>query len=98
MKIQIKIGRRITFPARLEVNYFYFIFAYIFNMQNKKNFVTLFFDFFSKLFFRNNLRKNLTDRFTDYQVCKRVSLSLGFVNHYQVITAEIIDKTCGRPY
>ena len=36
MKIQIKIGRRITFLARLEVNYFYLIFAYTFNMQNKK--------------------------------------------------------------
>ena len=46
MKIQIKIGRRITFPARLEVNYFYLIFAYIFNMQNKKFFVTLFLNFF----------------------------------------------------
>ena len=51
MKIQIKIGRRITFPARLKVNYFYFIFAYIFNMQNKKIFVTLFFDFFQNYFF-----------------------------------------------
>ena len=43
-----------------------------------------------------NLCKYLSDRLLDQKVCISVSRSRGFVDHYKVLSPEVIDQSCCR--